>query len=1037
MKKVVFVAFALAGLMLHEASGAHLDADAALARALSDNGRNPVCSRGGAAPGNYVLAASVVREQSPGNNMYVFNREGGDGYIVVPNDDKFVPVLAYADKGTFDWGNVPSGMLYWLEMYASEMKSCEDLSSVNNLWKGASSEDVNIEPLLTCKWGQDNPYNRFCPLYWPDGAGAPPMHSPTGCVATAMAQIMYYHKWPGNALGETFDWDSMLPEYVYDDYTDTQADAVALLMSTIGKAVSMDYGWGSSSANSHNALKAFFEDFAYDRGTLRVLSRDYVPLRDVNDALIKDLTEGRPVFVCANSKSGAHAFVLDGCAGAGYYHINWGWNGVSNGYFRLSALDPSIQGTGGSNGAYNYGQMFFTGIQKVIPEGEVYGGDDYELVAGGDIVYVGRSWCTENNAYPFGGFMNRSRDNEDFQLGCQWVNRANREATVVWDKRVNLPRGSYIGPLGYLYGGYWSDMPNGEYDVYLVYRTSDNGMMKRVVAPLGMSQSVKVIITDDNTEVINEPKESGISVSGVSMPEVVHQGDVFDLMFGVSNNDEDYYHGDIDVVLTSAASGDELYLGSVMSDLQPGEAETTGSTINISLEVERGNYYLQFKDLRGKHVGKSDVFSITNPDPTKMVALIEENFPDPLFREYIRDMFDYNDDGYLSDSERASAKDYSRGISNPSGQEWLSIKGVEFFPELLQLYCRGCRLGEVDLSGLPNLESLGLVDCHVKSLRLGMKPKLRGLDISGNDITEADFSDMSALESLSINSSKIVSIVLENNPKLESFYFACGIDDDRVMENMKIHNCDALKTVAGPRNMLSEVDIKNCHSIEVLWLSDNQLEEIILSGVPNVKVLKLNNNPLKTLDVSCNEKLESLTIDGTCLTSLDLSRNTELKELYWYARLDVYTDADYMFDLNNLREYGFEFENFVAEGTCEWYLDETKTKLDFTYLNEIAYDYKHNSPNSSVIGETVRCYLRSLGVDPDAGVCDVAADKHPGVHVGKGYIEFHGISDSDEVRLLNAAGQCVYCGYAKIVENLSPGIYIAKVAGKVLKVSVL
>lgn len=153
--------------------------------------------------------------------------------------------------------------------------------------------------------------------------------------------------------------------------------------------------------------------------------------------------------------------------------------------------------------------------------------------------------------------------------------------------------------------------------------------------------------------------------------------------------------------------------------------------------------------------------------------------------------------------------------------------------------------------------------------------------------------------------------------------------------------------------------------------------------------------------------------------------------------MDVYTDADYMFDLNNLREYGFEFENFVAEGTCEWYLDETKTKLDFTYLNEIAYDYKHNSPNSSVIGETVRCYLRSLGVDPDAGVCDVAADKHPGVHVGKGYIEFHGISDSDEVRLLNAAGQCVYCGYAKIVENLSPGIYIAKVAGKVLKVSVL
>lgn len=190
--------------------------------------------------------------------MYVFNREGGDGYIVVPNDDKFVPVLAYADKGTFDWGNVPSGMLYWLEMYASEMKSCEDLSSVNNLWKGASSEDVNIEPLLTCKWGQDNPYNRFCPLYWRM------VRVHRRCIRQ---QVVLQLRWPksciitngGQCSWETFDWDSMLPEYVYDDYTDTQADAVALLMSTIGKAVSMDYGWGSSSANSHNALKAFLK----------------------------------------------------------------------------------------------------------------------------------------------------------------------------------------------------------------------------------------------------------------------------------------------------------------------------------------------------------------------------------------------------------------------------------------------------------------------------------------------------------------------------------------------------------------------------------------------------------------------------------------------------------------------------------------------------------------------------------------------------------------------------------------------------------
>lgn len=292
--------------------------------------------------------------------VYVFNGEDQSGFVLISASENSRTILGYADQGYFDAANIPDNMRMWLKMYAEEIAYASSLSQQTATQSPLHTQYPNIEPLLgETQWGQNKPYNDLCPIV--DG-----QRSVAGCVATALSQIMYKHKYPARGQGNhsyklrngtevsadfskaTYDWDNMLPQYKGSSYTAEQANAVAELMFHVGVACNMQYSSTASGSSSGIALQGLNRYFGYDAGIIP-LPKDYIPENQVLEGIASDLKEGRPVYISAYTTNyEGHAFVCDGMQSNGYIHINWGWTGTADGYFSISALDPAQQGTGGS-----------------------------------------------------------------------------------------------------------------------------------------------------------------------------------------------------------------------------------------------------------------------------------------------------------------------------------------------------------------------------------------------------------------------------------------------------------------------------------------------------------------------------------------------------------------------------------------------------------------------------------------------------------------------------------------------------------------
>lgn len=206
--------------------------------------------------------------------------------------------------------------------------------------------------------------------------------SATGCVATAMAQVMMYWKYPnelkadineyktstheltvaGETKGQKYDWDNMLPSYYKGNYNQTQADAVAKLMLHCGKAVEMDYGEESGAIVTPGRLAKYF---GYDSDLMLDLSRTCFTLAEWTAIIDKELQAKRPILYSGLTTEGGHQFVCDGSDGNGLYHINWGWGGYQDGYFDITILNPGQGGIGAGNvtDGYNRGCDMIIGIQ--------------------------------------------------------------------------------------------------------------------------------------------------------------------------------------------------------------------------------------------------------------------------------------------------------------------------------------------------------------------------------------------------------------------------------------------------------------------------------------------------------------------------------------------------------------------------------------------------------------------------------------------------------------------------------------------------
>ena len=310
-------------------------------------------SGGSKAPANLSLRlVHTERSASRAGSAayYVFNADNDQAFVIVAGDDRAEQILAYGDHA-FDMNHIPCNVQAWLKEYKTQIEwlashVADDTAGVAPPRLRAPARVGSIEPMVTSRWSQDEPYYNLCPEY--NGE-----YCATDCIATAMAQVMYYWKYPEELPplpgyetsylllglpelpGVRLDWDNMIDSYD-NGYTDSQAEAVATLMRYCGQGAFMEYTPEASGASEMEQLAAMVT-FGYNPDA-ECLYRDNINNDDRwNSMLLEDLVAGRPILYCGTSWDGGHAFILDGYED-GLYHVNWGWGGYYDGYYALDAL---------------------------------------------------------------------------------------------------------------------------------------------------------------------------------------------------------------------------------------------------------------------------------------------------------------------------------------------------------------------------------------------------------------------------------------------------------------------------------------------------------------------------------------------------------------------------------------------------------------------------------------------------------------------------------------------------------------------------
>lgn len=314
---------------------------------------------------------------------HIFRKSSSsNGFVIISGDERMPCILAFSDESPFDIDNMPPSFENWLkenENWYYNINNYESLNVSNTTLAHADE----VSPLLRdIVWGQGNPFNKTCPVYHGETCL-------TGCVATAMAQVMKYYEYPASGKGKVdyytqtnhihvtrdlskdiFDWGNMRHSYT-SSFSTTEVNAVATLMASCGASVRMDYGTdsqGGSGAYQSDLLPAFVENFGYDKNSA-VLISGYFSTNDWHELLLKELNEGHPVNYGGHSiTDGGHSFVLDGYKMIPEniypnYHVNWGWNGSFDGYYQIQNLQPKESGQSYFINGFNQNQQMLIGIK--------------------------------------------------------------------------------------------------------------------------------------------------------------------------------------------------------------------------------------------------------------------------------------------------------------------------------------------------------------------------------------------------------------------------------------------------------------------------------------------------------------------------------------------------------------------------------------------------------------------------------------------------------------------------------------------------
>ena len=351
----------------------------------------------------------------------------GAGFVVVSRSNAF-PAIIGESAHDYDSTNIAPGFKWWMENISKSIAYRE----ANNMGRTSLSVSETISPFVTTKWNQALPYNLLCP-----SVGTTLTHGYTGCVATAMSQILKYYNYPATSKGSgeysivvdkdtvirsatiktTYDWNNMSNTYLTSNAINPANIAVASLMRDAGYGANMEYGIDGSGTTDQEAATSFVNNFSYNPFSLKFLLKALYTDNEWAQMIYNEIKNKRPILYGGSTKTNeGHAFVFDGINTDGNVDVNWGWGGACDGWYDIFDLTPI-----GLGDEFSSGTTFSEGNDMIL------GFDPHPDATGSDFSI----WGTDNN--------------------CEFTKTADNKLNLTMTAFYNVSYKSFTGDVAVIY----------------------------------------------------------------------------------------------------------------------------------------------------------------------------------------------------------------------------------------------------------------------------------------------------------------------------------------------------------------------------------------------------------------------------------------------------------------------------------------------------------------------------------------------------------------------------------------------------------
>lgn len=543
--------------------------------------------------------------------FYIYNL-GSSGFVIVSADERTPEILAYSPDNRFSATNMPANLARMLQIYSTEIEGLDAgtqqvLSGENafpsTLKLKSAVVAASVLPLLGhIQFNQDSPFNDLCPVDQKTGT-----RTVTGCEATGMAQVMKFYQYPATGTGSNtyttkglnlvltanfgatnYNWATITDTYSSGSTTE-QKQAVATLVYHCGVASNMDYG-AISTTSTGNMLNGLINHFGYDPNP-RYYYRSYFTLQEWKDLIKADLNAGRPVFYEGSSGTAGHLWVVDGYDANDLFHMNWGWGGLSNGYYRLTALNPDDHGIGGNGSGYNESQAVATYVRK--PDASTTA---FHFLGMKQI--LSQSAAVERNAYCQIDAYNLANAGINSFTGTVSLNLYNEAGTLVSNVNLNqtpvainqLPATSEY-PVYSFYIQVPAGVANGKYKLFAAYQASGEASSQLMRAKLGYFNYLNVEVTDTQI-LIGQPQSAvpALALENLAATSNFYSGILGTFDVKIKNNGAETYQSYIAINLKSTDGSLHQQLATEHAELAAGASVTYD--LGTIVQLPAGSYEL-------------------------------------------------------------------------------------------------------------------------------------------------------------------------------------------------------------------------------------------------------------------------------------------------------------------------------------------------------------------------------------------------------------------------------------------------------------